>query len=221
MIPLFKKGKPQILIDNETEWTQNLIKYIDEGVLYKDIAEKHKNLYREITIKDAIIAETNEKCAYCESKLLHIEFGDIEHIKPKSKFPNLSFNWENLTLACTVCNNNKRAYWEEGENELINPYVDDISEHLVFIGPLLVHINNSSRGEITWRKLKLNRIELIEKRSEKILQLQNLISQYGKESNAVLKEILRGEIIDFVAEDKEFSFAGLCYLRAYPSIDIS
>jgi len=220
MIQLFKISKPQVLVDNENKWTKNLMEQIDKEVLYKNVDEKHKNLYRQVDIKDAVILETNAKCAYCESKILHINYGDIEHIKPKSKFPESSFNWDNLTLACTICNNNKRTYWQEDNSKLLNPYVDDISEHLFAIGSLIVHINNSSRGEITWKKLKLNRIELIEQRSEKILELQNLISQYNKESNIAIKEILRDEITDFVAPDKEFSFTGICYLRAYPSIDI-
>jgi len=61
--------------------------------------------------------------------------------------------------------------------KILNPYVDDISEHLLFISPLVVSINNSLRGEITCKKLKLNRPKLIEKRSEKILQLQGLSSR--------------------------------------------
>jgi len=39
-------------------------------------------------------------CNYCEQS----EANDIEHIYPKSFFPNLTFNWDNYLLACKQCN---------------------------------------------------------------------------------------------------------------------
>ena len=35
--------------------------------------------------ESAPIDETHGKCAYCESKIKHIDYGDIEHILPKNK----------------------------------------------------------------------------------------------------------------------------------------
>lgn len=40
------------------------------------------------------------KCNYCE----HNEAADIEHIAPKSLFPELAFVWTNYILACKQCN---------------------------------------------------------------------------------------------------------------------
>lgn len=39
-------------------------------------------------------------CNYCE----HNEAFDIEHIAPKSHFPEMTFRWENLLLVCKECN---------------------------------------------------------------------------------------------------------------------
>jgi len=39
-------------------------------------------------------------CNYCE----HNEANDIEHIAPKSVFPELTFVWQNYLLACKQCN---------------------------------------------------------------------------------------------------------------------
>src|SRR5260221_9650651 len=39
-------------------------------------------------------------CNYCEQS----EANDIEHIYPKSFFPELAFNWDNYLLACKQCN---------------------------------------------------------------------------------------------------------------------
>lgn len=41
-----------------------------------------------------------EICNYCEQN----EANDIEHIYPKSLFPNQTFRWENYLLSCKQCN---------------------------------------------------------------------------------------------------------------------
>jgi len=41
-----------------------------------------------------------ETCNYCE----HNEATDIEHIYPKSFFPEKTFVWDNYLLACKICN---------------------------------------------------------------------------------------------------------------------
>jgi uncharacterized protein (TIGR02646 family) len=41
-----------------------------------------------------------EICNYCENN----EATDVEHIYPKSFFPERAFNWENYLLACKTCN---------------------------------------------------------------------------------------------------------------------
>ena len=63
-----------------------------------------KGDYKHPDNKIALKNSTFGKCMYCESKITHIDYGDIEHIKPKSKYPTLKFTWSNLGFACTVCN---------------------------------------------------------------------------------------------------------------------
>lgn len=41
-----------------------------------------------------------EICNYCENN----EATDIEHIYPKSFFPERAFHWDNYLLACKTCN---------------------------------------------------------------------------------------------------------------------
>jgi uncharacterized protein (TIGR02646 family) len=40
------------------------------------------------------------RCMYCENS----EAWDVEHVKPKSKYPEDAFNWDNFLLACSTCN---------------------------------------------------------------------------------------------------------------------
>ncbi|WP_109098533.1 HNH endonuclease [Aquimarina sp. AU58] len=210
MIQLKELAKPQVLVDNALNWTKTVMDYVNKG---QKIPDSDKNKYNHIQVKNQIKLETKEKCAYCESQVTHQYPGDIEHIIPKAIYPRLTFNWSNLTFACYWCNNGKRNYVEKKEAKLINPYKDKISEHLSFFGPLLMHVNESKRGEITWKKIKLNRQELIDRRTEKIIDLQNLIDKYEREDVPALKAILLNEVIEFSNNEKEFSYMCICYLQ--------
>ncbi|MFF3923552.1 HNH endonuclease [Paenibacillus lactis] len=104
MRSLRKGPKPDILVEKEEEWTQELMKYVESG---DKIPDTIGGRYRHPNIKEALLSETYSKCAYCESKITHIDYGDIEHIEPKSEVRNKTFAWDNLTIGCSKCNQNK------------------------------------------------------------------------------------------------------------------
>jgi len=71
--------------------------------------------YSETDVKDALIELFKGKCAYCESRFLHVYSGDVEHFRPKGEIeeaaPNkkpgyywLAAEWTNLLLSCRNCN---------------------------------------------------------------------------------------------------------------------
>jgi uncharacterized protein (TIGR02646 family) len=37
----------------------------------------------------------------------------IEHLRPKSKFPEHAYTWKNLYYCCDACQNAKREEWDE------------------------------------------------------------------------------------------------------------
>jgi len=60
------------------------------------------------TYQDArgdLIDQLGEYCSYCEARLSSSLA--VEHILPKSQFPDETTNWENFCLACTNCNSTK------------------------------------------------------------------------------------------------------------------
>lgn len=66
----------------------------------KKKSKKGKKAFDEIisTLKQMCVSV--EVCNYCEQN----EANDIEHIYPKSLFPELAFLWRNYLLACKQCN---------------------------------------------------------------------------------------------------------------------
>lgn len=54
--------------------------------------------------KDQLLAETHNKCAYCESDITTVSFGDVEHYRPKSVYWWLAYVYDNYLASCAICN---------------------------------------------------------------------------------------------------------------------
>ena len=79
------------------------------------------------------------KCCYCEDKIPKSGHNkEVEHFRPKSKYPCLTNDWCNLLLACRRCNGTKGAEFpksQDGEPLLLDPSnpTDDPEDHVDFI----------------------------------------------------------------------------------------
>ena len=114
MIKVERTKKPESLQKHEAKWIRKIKDALDLTAKATTKEEKDKatkklelaiNKYKQEDVKK-ILAEKmfHGKCAYCEAKITHIDYGDIEHFKPKDIFPLLAVEWQNLLLACRVCN---------------------------------------------------------------------------------------------------------------------
>jgi uncharacterized protein (TIGR02646 family) len=127
------------------------------------------------------------KCAYCESKVTHVDYGHIEHYRPKSLFPELTFEWDNLLLACGICNGaeHKGDRFPEAADggPLLNPCEEEPAPHLRFSfdqrAGLASVYGRTGRGRTTERLLGLNRPELRKFRSRVIKKLA-VLAQLAK-----------------------------------------
>ena len=102
MIAVTRSVKPTILSRKEQDWLTVL-----HRATTKAQKEDATNKYRHPQIRAALNTLFHGKCAYCESKIKHVSDPHIEHYRPKSKFPDLTFAWDNLLLACGQCNSAK------------------------------------------------------------------------------------------------------------------
>ena len=80
-----------------------------------------------VQVRDALARDFGRICAYCEqpchwptrtSNSRNEE--TIDHFRPRSRFPNLQFDWLNLIYACRRCNQSKDDGW---------PGADDPQRH--------------------------------------------------------------------------------------------
>jgi uncharacterized protein (TIGR02646 family) len=213
MIKLAKLDEPEVLRQNSAAWTAILLHKIAIG---ESPTDHEKSRYRHSEIKEVLKHETHGKCAYCESYVLHVAFGDIEHIIPKSLQPVLTFEWSNLTLACDICNTAKGT--AEG---LVDPYISDPLDYFQFLGPMVFASPNNDTALLTERRLQLNRSELLERRSIALKGVSDQLVLIANARTPELRQTLRDDLVQNAANDQtEFAAFVRTFVKAMlPEID--
>jgi 5-methylcytosine-specific restriction endonuclease McrA len=142
MIPLVPVSKPKNLSD---DYVRKKTKH------HKTTGE---TVWGSIQIKRALLKMGRNKCAYCECNVSkESKYLEVEHLKPKSLYPDDVLQWDNLLPSCKRCNGRKGNH-DVVTQPIVNPRYDLPNEHLKFRGAYLFH--KSPVGETTKEKLKLN-----------------------------------------------------------------
>ena len=190
---------PDVLERNGERWLERFLEDPDSPT------RRYK--YRHPEIKSRLKEETYAKCVYCESKIGHNTPGDTEHIGPVSRVRRDIFVWENLTIACTECNRRKSDYYDVN-CMLLNPYMDNVEDMIVHLGPLVTWKTGNQRAEITIRRLELDswtRMELIVRKVEKIEEIKNLLERIDGMIGDALRELLELKLGELTSVSAEFS----------------
>lgn len=167
---------PSVLSEKGKTWTKELLTELSKrgGGDKKKIKALKKN-YAHKDVR-AALKKMYKFCCYCESQVRHVTVDHIEHRKPQAKFPEDTFEWENLHLACPNCNRAKSDQWDEG-NPILDAVNDlPITDHLVYRKfhrhPLTM------RGKTTRDHADLNREELFEPRESIYWDTMDIIEEF-------------------------------------------
>jgi len=213
MIKINKLQEPTILSENKDSWKEELLTSIQSGIKFSPTIY---NRYNNTEIKKKLKEESNNKCMYCESVVNHIAHEHIEHFRPKakSKYPELTFEWNNLGLSCPICNINKSDEFDE-ELPFVNPYVDDPDDFFKALGNMIFPLPGNKRAELSRSIIKLNRPELIQSRTERLNAIEVLITRYFETTNKTLSQAIFNEILIEIGKDKPYS---MCAKSLFDSI---
>lgn len=85
---------------------------------YKDGIGSRPNDSRWIGFRADLTTTFSDLCAYCEA----VCKGEVDHFRPKSRFPELVYEWSNWLIACHDCNHAKGDKWPA------SGYVDPCAE---------------------------------------------------------------------------------------------
>lgn len=161
----------------------------DESTIIKDNFSDHldwgKNVFDSIkkNIIEHLRKEQYNKCCYCKKELgFDLKNVDIEHIIPKSSYPQFTFYGRNLALSCPGCNtikgmknvlsNNIVRYPQAGNRfKIIHPHYDRYSNH-IRIEKDSVYIALTTKGSETITYCELFRLQNVEKRAKKFQATQ-------------------------------------------------
>lgn len=144
---------------------------------------KNRMVFGRVRRQLETMAGGRARCMYCEDSL----GTDIDHFQPKKTHPSSAFRWSNYLLACSHCNSNlKRSSFPTnaaGQPLLIDPTIDDPSNHLR-LDPVLGELTSRSvEGNTSINVFGLNREHLIQGRSDAWLALEVLIRRYARLRN--------------------------------------
>lgn len=213
MIPLQKLS---ITRELEAAIEARTKRFLELKAAGEEVPKALEAAYKLPEIKALLKKETGDKCAYCECKISHVDYGDVEHIIPKSIKPELRFRYENLTFACGICNTKKSDFYSE-KMPLLNPYVDSMENHLIAVGPMVLRVPTSDRGLLTQKKLDLNRTALVERRQERLESIATLVDQMVRTDDSSIRDVLVEEIRRECESDKEFAFVVRTYVKEIES----
>ena len=95
------------------QWQQEINGLASYSEKVEQAKAKYENKIKTVTFKNirgtlATMCSGNRRCCYCEDSCAD----EVEHIRPKSLYPEFVFVWENYLYACGLCNpkkNNKYA----------------------------------------------------------------------------------------------------------------
>ena len=221
MIRVVRTTEPNGLARNRERWRANYLEAIEKYRLNSLGVNKRavtlaENKYKHNDVKEGLKEMFSNKCAYCESHISHIGYGHIEHFKPKIKFPEECFNWENLFLSCEVCNGSqyKGEKFPDAPSggPFVNPTEEEPFDFFNFeydpeTGTANV-LGKNERGINTEKELGLNRPDLTKHRSKIVRRIVFIAIKAKKGDIEALNEMRR-----LIRPDEEYSAFSLQIYR--------
>ena len=205
-------------------------------------------IYAHPIVKKDLIESQYGKCCFCEQIIY--EDGDVEHFRPKGaykqelgkplKYPGyywLAYEWDNLYLACTACNQRHKenlfplinpedraiSHRDNIKTEkpiFIDPGKEDSENFIEFRGEFAVGFDEEGRGQTTIQALGLNRTSLRESRKDKLKLLQSLSQilksiDQNSQSIELIEELDQAKILlkKSMSSKGEFSAAVKCSIN--------
>ena len=138
--------------------------------------------------KKYIIQDFNNRCGYCDD-LDKFNGGyrnyQIDHFKPKKKFPDLEITYDNLVYCCPFCNRAKWDKWKDKDG-FIDPCCDEYDNHISRNNKGQIQYDTTPQGKYIYENLKLHlkRHELlwmIEKLQKQKQSLKNYLKNLSDE----------------------------------------
>lgn len=151
--------------------------------LYSFSSKSFRELYTELTT-DAHNRKSN-LCPYCLLELT----STLDHIIPKTPFPEYSTHPYNLIPCCSTCNSKKNDIWQkDGKRIILNFYIDVIPDiQVLYAEPLIAN----NRLKISYRlRFPDGYNPLLKNKIENHFSKLELLRRYQENSDDKIDELL-------------------------------
>ena len=142
---------------------------------WKDFDFEIKDKLKEYMLENEQKIDGNYFCPYCERQI-SVEKSQIEHIKPKDKFPKLFHNYSNFLTGCLenqTCGSIKGNKWDDNFVNPVEYNPRDYFEYSISTGEIIPKYENGIEYEMAMKTieiLNLNQKKLCESRKSFIYQ---------------------------------------------------
>lgn len=115
MYKIERGPEPDVLKEKGREWTDRLLDKLETSG--KPISKifswpQYRNRPLNHILQDALLEMTAQHCAFCDGVFEQSPV-TVEHFRPKSKYPELAYDWPNLFPCCTLCQEKGDDYDEK------------------------------------------------------------------------------------------------------------
>lgn len=158
-------------------WTKFIRRH--PTIRYDDLNATKEGRQLKADIRLHMIQNQQFLCAYC-CKIIKADNSHNEHIKPRSLYPNLSMEYNNLLASCSTSNTCGMKKLSQYNSNFISPLREDCESHFQF-EPNGRIIGITERGKYTVTLLNLNSFSLVDARSALYDECEMMAKQCGKE----------------------------------------
>ncbi len=186
----------------DVEWARELARPETERRAAGTVADAHWSSHRSATAFDvvrltlrAMASPRLGRCMYCETD----RGSQVDHGRPKSLAPGLTFVWHNHIWACALCNQQKTTRYDPA---MIDPTIDDPLRYLDLVpsgrwDPEDDDDDEGGRGQATLDALPmLNHPDLVEERLQGRARLLRRLSALAAQASVSTEalDMLREEV---------------------------
>lgn len=163
---------PEILSEKQEEWQH---KY-DEKRRSNPHCRPDSSKYAHKSIIEQLWSMSSGKCFYCETKLSG-EPKEVDHFVEVACDPSKAYEWDNLYLSCSNCNNklSDRTVSVECALDPCRDSDEVIQDNITFEDEIICPVANSCKGLDTIRKYRLDSEALDYKRAKWLIKLSKVI----------------------------------------------
>ena len=196
--------EPDGVADYALRFTQGWVEHFQNLVRGQPPCDRYWGEFRPL-----LGNRTNNICWYCERQCdTSAEHGGrsptVDHFRPRSRFPQLVYEWSNWVFSCHACNvENKKDRWPD--IGYVDPCADNATERperyfdydtdTGQIAPKSGLSGNARRkASYTIRDLGLNRLDVMLYRQRWILKFRSDVLELPASNRQAFIEFMTGEV---------------------------